>query len=220
MDEAEGYDLLSGIGIRTPPYVVVTDADDAAAAQERIGGPVVMKVLSPDLAHKSDVGGVQLNLGDAESTRRSYASMMKRVSEAAPDADLRGALVLPQKHNFTEIVIGAKTDPQLGACVMVGLGGIFVELIKDVSVRPAPVDAETAHEMLRDLKAFPLLTGARGAAPRDIDAIVEAVVALSQFAAANGDWLESIEINPFASSSTPGESCALDCAVTPKPKEA
>lgn len=212
-DEREGYDLLAGIGVPVPDCRVATSAKDAGTHLHSSGVPLVMKVLSADIAHKSDYGGVKLNIASADLAASAFDEIMANVSAKAPGAALRGVLTMPMEHDFTEIVIGAKIDPQLGASIMVGLGGIFVEVLKDVAIRPAPVSPKEAEEMLAELKAYPLLTGARGTRPRDLEAVAQAVSDLSQFAAANADWLDSIEINPFAASSDPGHSMALDCAV-------
>lgn len=120
------------------------------------------------------------------------------------------------ERDFTEVVIGAKVDPQLGTSIMVGLGGIFVEILADVSVSTAPVTASEVHEMLKELRGYPLLLGARGQPPRDINAVAEAAARLSCFAAANIDWLASIEINPFAVGVQGHGGKALDCFICMK----
>lgn len=215
-DEQESYALLSGIGIAVPAHAVAEDIDGLDKAVAELQAPLVMKILSKDIAHKSEVGGVQLGLSTIEDARTAMGDMTRNVSAAMPNANIRGTLLIETARDFTEVVIGAKIDPQLGASIMVGLGGIFVEILADASVRMAPVSADGIREMLAELKAYPLLAGVRGQPGCDIDAIADAASKLSCFAAANANWLASIEINPFAVGSVGQGGMALDCAIRMK----
>jgi len=215
-DEQECYALLNKIGISVPKHLAVKDQNKAETALGVLKAPLVMKVLSRDIAHKSEVGGVRLGLESAKETGSAMQSMLADVSGAMPEADIRGVLLMETERDFTEVVIGAKVDPQLGTSIMVGLGGIFVEILADVSVSTAPVTASEVHEMLKELRGYPLLLGARGQPPRDINAVAEAAARLSCFAAANIDWLASIEINPFAVGVQGHGGKALDCFICMK----
>ena len=166
------------------------------AAAKAIGFPVVLKVLSPDIAHKSEAGGVVLGLRNADDVATAYDAMMARVRQHEPNARIEGALVARMIEGGVETVIGTKRDPMFGPVVMFGLGGVYVEVLKDVTLRLAPVDRATALEMIRGIKGFPLLAGARGKPPADLDALADALVAMSRFAAAHPE-VASAEINPF-----------------------
>jgi acyl-CoA synthetase (NDP forming) len=195
IDEAQAKRLLGAAGIPFAPERAAHTREEAAAAANAIGFPVVLKVLSRDIAHKSEAGGVVLGLRDAGEVAAAFDAMMARVREGAPSARLEGALVARMIEGL-ETVIGTKRDPIFGPVVMFGLGGIYVEVLKDVTLRLAPVDHATAKEMIRAIKGYPLLAGARGRPPADLDALADVLVALSRFAAAHAD-VASAEINPF-----------------------
>jgi acyl-CoA synthetase (NDP forming) len=161
------------------------------------GFPVAMKLVSTDIPHKSEIGGVLLNVGDEVAVRDGFDTLMERAQTAQPDAKVDGVVVAPMISGGVETILGVKVDPAFGPVVVFGLGGIFVELLNDVTQRLAPFGVEEAHEMMREVKGFPLLDGARGAPPADVDALAEALSKLSVFAHENADSLESIDINPF-----------------------
>ena len=196
INEAEAKRLLAAAGVPFAPEKTARTAAEAVAAAEAIGYPVVMKVLSPDIAHKSEAGGVVLGLRNADEVARGYATMMQRVAAHAPQARLEGALVARMIEGGSETVIGIKRDAVFGPVVMFGLGGVYVEVLKDVTLRLAPVDREAAKEMIRAIKGFALLAGARGNRPVDLDALADAIVAMSRFGAARSE-VTSAEINPF-----------------------
>lgn len=214
--EKDGYDLLARIGIDAPRNMQVHSAEEAARAATALSAPLAMKVLSPDIAHKSEMGGVRLGLATPDAAA-AYNDILQSVGRAAPQAQIDGALLVEMASDFEELVIGARIDDQLGPSIMVGLGGIFVEVLGDVAVRLAPVTPKTALQMLAELKGAAILTGARGRPPRDLDAAAAAISRLSCFAAANADWLSSIEINPLAVKAKGGGVRALDCAIAVKP---
>lgn len=176
LDEAAGKALLGQFGIRTPASALVPDAEAARQAAKAMTGPFVVKVVSPDILHKSDAGGVALNLPDAAAVAAAVARMA--ALPAIATARLDGWLVEEMAPAGREVVIGGLRDPQFGPMVMVGLGGIFVEILKDVSFRLCPIDAADAREMLDELKGRALLQGARGEAAVDEAALVAAIVAL------------------------------------------
>ena len=197
LDEAGARRVLAEAGIPFVPARVARTADEAADAAAALGFPVAMKVLSPDIAHKSDVGGVRLGLRDATEAAAAYGAMLAEVRAEAPAARVTGALLSPMVTGGVETVLGVVRDPVFGPLVMFGLGGVFVEAFRDVAFRLAPVDRAEAVSMLRSIKGSALLRGVRGRPAVDEDALADALVALSRFAVAQENGVESAEINPF-----------------------
>lgn len=176
LDEASGKALLAQYGVRTPRSAVADNAADAARVSDTMQGPFVVKVISPDILHKSDAGGVKLNLADADAVRVAIEEMAQKPAIAC--AKLDGWLVEEMIPPGREVVIGGFNDPQFGPMIMVGLGGIFVEILKDVSFRICPIDQQMAQDMLSELKGHALLRGARGEAAVDEESLVAAMVAI------------------------------------------
>jgi acetate---CoA ligase (ADP-forming) len=197
LDEAEARRALAAAGVPFVPERVAHTADDAAEAAAALGFPVAMKVLSPDIAHKSDVGGVRLGLRDAAEVAAAFGAMLAEVRNKAPSARADGALLSPMVGGGVETVLGTVRDPVFGPLVMFGLGGVFVEAFRDVAFRVAPVDRAAAASMLRSIKGSALLRGVRGRPAVDEDALADALVALSRFAVAQENSVESAEVNPF-----------------------
>lgn len=198
VDEAAATAALAAQGLPFPPSGLARSAREAADMATAIGFPVALKVVSPDIQHKSDVGGVRLGLRGPAEVEAAWHEMMCTVAERQPEAAITGALVTRMVTGGVETVIGAYRDPVFGPIMMFGLGGIFIEVFKDVVFRPAPLDRAGALEMIGAVKAADMLTrGIRGRAAVDIAALADALVRVSQVAAANAGWLESIEINPF-----------------------
>lgn len=196
LDEEAALALLAQAGLPAPALRRAASADEAAAAAADLGFPVALKVCSPDVAHKSDAGGVRLGLADADAVRAAYDGIRAAVARHSPGARVGGVLVTRMAPDGVDLVLGARHDPLFGPVVIAGLGGIFVEVLEDVSLRRAPVDTATARAMLRELRAWPLLAGARGRTPADVDAACAALVALSRFAAANPQ-AASVDVNPL-----------------------
>ncbi|HEY8290001.1 MAG TPA: acetate--CoA ligase family protein [Acetobacteraceae bacterium] len=194
--EAEAKRLLAGAGIASAPEEACATVDAAVAAAERFGFPVVMKILSPDILHKSEIGGVLLDVADAAAVRDGFALLLKRAAEAAPKARIEGVLVAKQLKGGVECILGIHRDPVFGPIAMFGLGGIFVEVLKDVVFRRCPFGVDTAEQMIRSIKGAPLLLGARGRKKADVKALAATLARLSAFAAAAGDRLASIDLNP------------------------
>lgn len=194
--EAEAKRLLAAAGIASAPEQACADADAAVSAAERFGYPVVMKILSPDILHKSEIGGVLLDVADAASVRAGHATLLARAKRAAPAARLEGVLVAKQLKGGVECIMGIHRDPVFGPMAMFGLGGIFVEILKDVVFHRCPFGADVAEAMIRSIKGAPLLQGARGRSPADIEALAEMLSRLSAFAVAAGPTLASIDLNP------------------------
>ena len=166
------------------------------AAAQRFGFPVVMKILSPDIIHKSEIGGVLLDVADAGAVRSGFPLLLERARTAAPDARIDGVLVAKQLKGGVECILGIHRDPVFGPMAMFGLGGIFVEVLKDVVFHRCPFGADTAEAMIRSIKGAPLLLGARGRKKADVTALAEMLSRLSAFAVAAGDRLQSIDLNP------------------------
>jgi acetate---CoA ligase (ADP-forming) len=190
------FQLLEEFGISATPMALAHSADEAAAAAERIGFPVVLKIESVQLTHKSDVGGVALKLSDIAAVRGAYNQMIAEVSRRAPHAKLDGVVVQRMANEGVEMILGIKRDPLFGPVVLCGFGGILVELLKDVSIGIPPLSRQQAHDMLKRLRGFPILAGARGKPAADIDALCEAIAGLSRLAWSFGDQLAGLDINP------------------------
>jgi len=194
--EAEAKRLLATAGIPSAPEAACATPDEAVAAAQRFGFPVVMKILSPDILHKSEIGGVLLDIEDADAVRSGFALLLDRAKAAAPGARIEGVLVAKQLKGGVECILGIHRDPVFGPMAMFGLGGIFVEILKDVVFHRCPFGLETAESMIRSIKGAPLLLGARGRKPADVKALAEMLSRLSAFAVAAGDRLQSIDLNP------------------------
>jgi acyl-CoA synthetase (NDP forming) len=189
--------LLSEAGMSFPGEHLATTPDDAAAAATAIGFPVVLKICSPDIAHKTEVGGVLVGLKDAAAVRDGTNVLIERARAAVPDARIEGVLVAPMIGGGTEVIAGVSIDATLGPVVMFGLGGIFVEVLKDVTFRAVPFSVEEAHRMIAETNAAVVLRGVRGAPAGDVEALAETLAALSRFAAANESRLAGVDINPI-----------------------
>ncbi len=194
--EAEAKRLLAAAGIAAAPERACDSADAAAQAAEAFGYPVVMKILSPDIVHKSEIGGVLLNVADRAAVRDGYALLLARAKRAAPSARIEGVLVAKQLQGGVECILGIHRDPVFGPIAMFGLGGIFVEVMQDEVFRRCPFGADVAEAMIRSIKGAPLLLGARGRPKADVKALAETLARLSAFAAAAGPRLASIDLNP------------------------
>jgi len=195
------------------PLRRAASCEDAVAGARDLGFPVVMKVLSADITHKSDVGGVALTLSSDTEVRAAWDRIQASVRAAAPEAKLEGVLVAAMVRGGVECILGVHRDPALGAMVMLGAGGVHVELLRDVVFRVTPVTLEEARDMIGELKTAALLHGFRGAPLADVDALAAAIVQLSQFADAAGDTIESIDLNPFVVLPQGRGAVALDAVV-------
>ncbi|MBO1239179.1 acetate--CoA ligase family protein [Bordetella holmesii] len=196
-NEFEAKRALARAGIDVPQEIIAHNADDAARAADAIGYPVVVKVVSEDIAHKTEAGGVALNLTDAVSLRQAYAQVLSNAARHAPQARIDGVLVAPMLRGGTELIAGISQDPVFGPIVMVGMGGIYAEVLKDVAVQAVPVSEHEALEMIRSLKMFAILDGARGQAKADIETAARTVARLSAFAYRHRDDIAEIDMNPI-----------------------
>jgi len=194
--EAEAKRLLASAGIASAPEAACPTVDAAVAAAEKFGFPVVLKILSPDILHKSEIGGVLLDVASADAVRAGFGTLLERAKAAAPKARIEGVLVAKQLKGGTECILGIHRDPVFGPMAMFGLGGIFVEILKDVVFRRCPFGPDVAEEMILSIKGAPLLQGARGRPKADIKALADMLSRLSAFAVAAGGRLQSIDLNP------------------------
>lgn len=196
-NEFNAKKALAAAGISVPREELVTSAEDAVLAAHAAGYPVVLKIVSEDIPHKTEIGGVALNLQDDDAVREAYDRLMGNAAKHAPNARLDGVLVAPMVRGGVELIAGVSRDPVFGPVVMVGLGGIYAEILKDVALQIAPVSEEEALGMIRSLKMFPLLDGARGQAKSDLAAAARTVARLSEFACRHADSVAEIDLNPI-----------------------
>ena len=197
LDEHQAKRLLTTWGIRCVEERVAVDAESAAAAARELGCPVAVKLLSPDIIHKSEAGGVQLGVEFPEAAAAAHRVIIESARDFDDDAEIRGTLVSRMLTDGVEVIIGARRDPTFGPVVMLGLGGILTEVLGDVAFRRAPIEPDEARRMVAELKGAKVLEGARGRVPCDIDALCEALAALSRFAYAHRHKVDSIDINPL-----------------------
>jgi acyl-CoA synthetase (NDP forming) len=198
LDELAGKRLLASFGVSVPMSLVVQDATAAAAASGNLKSPLVLKVVSPDILHKSDAGGVKVGLGNADEVEEAVRAMMKR--PAIESARIDGFLLEEMAPAGLEVVVGGLRDPQFGPLVMVGLGGIFVEALADVSFRICPIARLDAEEMLDELKGAALFRGARGRDPVSREAIVDVLLKVGGeggLLMTHGDDIAEADINPI-----------------------
>ncbi len=196
LGEAQTRPLLEAYGIPVVKGGFAASASEAAHLFDEIGGPVVMKIVSPEILHKSDVGGIRLNLADRSAVMAEYDRLMNDIRRAKPDAHLEGVLIEKMAPRGQEVIIGMKRDAGFGPLLMFGLGGIYVELFKDVAFRIAPVSAVEAHQMIAETRAGKLLTGFRGSAKADLDAVVNVIQRLGRISL-DFPQIEEIEVNPL-----------------------
>jgi acetyl coenzyme A synthetase (ADP forming)-like protein len=196
LSESEGYDLLKESGVPVPEYRIVLTPGDAADAAEAIGFPVVMKIISPQIIHKSDAGGVIVGVGSRDAAAAAFDRIITGAKKYSRDAEIKGVIVEQQADPGLELIIGGKTDPTFGKVITFGMGGTLVELMRDVTLRILPMDEETIRQMVRDIKGYPLISGYRGMKPRDEEALVFALKAVLRFFEEREDVAE-FDINPL-----------------------
>jgi acetyltransferase len=208
----EAMDLLDAYKIPTPSGAVAATAGEAERVAQGIGGPVVMKIVSPDILHKSDIGGVEAGI-PVENVRDTYHALRERATSHDPDATVLGVRVeeLVDIDESTETIVGVKRDPQFGHLLMFGLGGIFVQIFEDASFRVVPVSERDARLMTTEIKAAPMLRGARGRTPADLDGVVETLQRISQLVT-DFPAIKELDVNPLVVG--PSGVCAVDLRVT------
>jgi acetyl-CoA synthetase (ADP-forming) len=194
--ETEAQELFGDHGLPVPPFSLAKNEAEAVEAARRLGFPAVLKIVSPDILHKSDAGGVKVRLVDEASVSAAYREMMHDIGERATSARIEGVLVASCAPEGLECIVGMTCDPQFGPALMFGLGGVFVELMKDVSFRVLPIERSDAEEMVRDIKGYPLLQGFRGSGPRDVQALVDFLVKTARLVEMNPE-IREIDVNPI-----------------------
>jgi acetyltransferase len=211
--EVEAKEILKAYDFNILAGSLATNADQAVEIANRIGYPVVLKISSPEIVHKSDFGGVRINLANSEQVRDAFDLMMLRVQRRAPNAYIRGAYVEKMGNRGREVILGMTRDPQFGPLLMFGLGGIFVEVMKDVTFHLAPITAEEAMQMLKGTRSYALLKGARGQAPVDLNAIASALQRISQLATDYPE-IKELDINPFIVGEVGADAYVADARMT------
>jgi len=196
LTEAEGYDLLRKYDIPVPQYNIVKNGEDAATAAERMGCPVVMKIISPQIVHKSDAGGVIVGIGSRKAALGAFTKIIDSAKEYNPDAEIEGVIVEQQAEPGLELIIGGRTDPAFGKVITFGMGGTMVELMKDVTLRILPVSEEEIRQMIRDINAYPLIAGYRGSKPRDEEELVRIIGNVARFFMESENVVE-FDVNPL-----------------------
>lgn len=196
LSEHEAKSVLSKAGLSFPKETLVRPDEDAGRAAAVLGFPVVVKICSPDIAHKTEIGGVVVGIKNEGEAREAARAILSRARDTRPDARIDGVIVSRMIAEGVETIAGVVQDPTFGPVVMFGLGGVFVEVLKDVTFRVAPFDAEEARRMICEIRGFAMLEGVRGAAPADVDALASMLSVLSRFASDNAGLVESIELNP------------------------
>jgi acyl-CoA synthetase (NDP forming) len=209
--EAEAKRILAAAGIASAPEQACRTEEEVVQAAARFGGEVVLKILSPDILHKSEIGGVLLGVAGSDAVRQGFRTLMQRARDAAPQAKIDGVLVAKQLTGGVECILGIHRDPVFGPVALFGIGGIFVEILRDVALHRCPFGPDVAERMIRSIKAAPILLGARGRPPVDIAALAAMLSRLSRFADAAGPRLQSIDLNPVLA--LPDGAYALDAAI-------
>lgn len=195
--EPESKQLMKEIGITTTDFQVAKNSKEAITAAKDIGYPVVMKILSPQIIHKTDAGGVKLNISSEKETEKAFNEILANAKKYDSKAEIRGVLIEKMVAPSTEIIVGVTRDPTFGPAIMFGLGGIFVELLKDVSFRIAPIKEEDAQEMIHEIKALPMLQGFRGGPNVKLELIVDVLMKISQLTIDFIDDILEIDLNPI-----------------------
>jgi acetyl coenzyme A synthetase (ADP forming)-like protein len=210
LSEAEGYELLRKYDIPVPEFEIVKNGEDAAHACEHIGCPVVMKIISPQIVHKSDAGGVMVGIGSRKAALGAFTKIIDGAKAYNPAADIDGVIVEKQAEPGLELIIGGKTDPAFGKVITFGMGGTMVELMKDVTLRILPVTEEEIRQMVKEINAYPLIAGYRGSKPRDEEELVRIIGNICRFFEENEKVVE-FDINPLRLYEK--GSCAVDARV-------
>ncbi len=195
MPEYDCYQVFREYGINVPSAVMITDIDHAAECVGEMTFPVVLKIVSPQIIHKSDVGGVKVGIQSKEVLRTACEDLIREVKRRAGDVEIKGVLCVSMVKHGTEVVVGGMNDKQFGPVVMFGMGGIFIEVFKDVAFRLAPLDKDEALRMMESTKVSKILKGARGSIPCDMEALAELIVNLGNLLVSQPE-IKEIDINP------------------------
>jgi acetyl-CoA synthetase (ADP-forming) len=194
--EPEAKTICMEYGIPVTKFKLASSEENAVEHAHEIGFPVVLKIVSPDIVHKFDVGGVILNLKNGRQVREAYKKIISNVKRCKPDARIVGILVQEMAPSSTEVIVGMTKDPQFGPALMFGLGGIFVEVLKDVSFRVAPITERDAREMITEIRGYPVLMGYRGMPPADVDTLVQILLKTSKLVTEHLE-VDQLDLNPI-----------------------
>ena len=195
LTEIESKQILAEAGIPVASAQLAKTADEAAQLAEKAGFPAVLKIVSPEITHKSDIGGVKVGLASTDEVRKAFDEIVAAAGKAEPKARIDGVAVQKMAPAGTEVIVGMSKDPQFGPVLMFGLGGIFVEVLKDVAFRIVPLEARDARQMVREIKGFAVLEGVRGQPPADLAALEGLILKLSEFVEAHPE-IEELDLNP------------------------
>jgi acetyltransferase len=196
LGDFEARTVMEAYGLRVPKSVLAKTPEEAVEAAEAMGYPVVLKIASPDILHKSDIGAVKVGLSDATQVRDAFDIISYRANKYFPTADIWGCTVQEMVAKGKEVIIGMSKDPQFGPLLLFGLGGIYVEVLKDVTFRVAPISLQEATEMLSEIRSYPLLRGVRGEKPSDLQAATDALLRISQLVTDFPEIVE-LDVNPL-----------------------
>ncbi len=218
MTEVDSKAIFRAYGLPVAATELATSEDQAAQLAEAIGYPVVMKIISPDILHKSDAGGVKVNLKNEVEVREAYHTILENAHAYKADAEIQGIAIQEMAPWGTEVILGSVNDPTFGPTLMFGLGGIFVEILKDVTFRVAPIMPDQAAHMLEDIKGAPILAGARGEAPRDREVLAQVLSRYSQMITDLGDEIAESDANPVLVYEAGKGACVVDARIILKTK--
>ena len=193
--ETEAKELLREYGIPVPDFKLIKSEEEIIGLAKEINFPIVMKIVSPDIIHKTDTGGVKINIKDEKEAKSAYQEIISKAKEYNKNAEISGVIAYAMVPQGTEIIIGMMKDPHFGPVIMFGLGGIFVEVLKDISFRILPIEERDAEEMIAEIKGYEILKGVRGEGPKDIKAIKNLLLKISQLALENPE-ISEIDLNP------------------------
>lgn len=210
LTEVESKELLGQAGINVVPTKLAASKEEAVAVSRGLGFPVAIKIASPDIVHKSDAGGIRLGLEDAAQVSEAYDDLMRNINTKYPEAVIQGVSVQRMARPGVEIIIGMSKDAQFGPVLMFGLGGVWVEILEDTSIRVAPITRRDAREMIKEIKGYPLLTGYRGREPVDTSKLEDMLLALSNFVGKEPS-VKEIDLNPIIASSN--DAVAVDARI-------
>ncbi|MBU4510110.1 acetate--CoA ligase family protein [bacterium] len=194
--ETEAKELLREYGIPVPDFKLIKSEDEITGLAKEINFPIVMKIVSPDIIHKSDAGGVKIGIKDEKEAKLAYQEIISKAKKHNKEAQIFGVITYSMIPKATEIIIGMMKDPHFGPVIMFGLGGIFVEVLKDISFRILPIEEIDAREMIAEIKGYEILKGVRGEGPKDIKAIKNLLLKISQLALENPE-ISEIDLNPI-----------------------
>jgi acyl-CoA synthetase (NDP forming) len=195
LTEIEAKQVLEDAGVPVSPARLAKTADEAAKVADSLGYPIVLKIVSPEITHKSDVGGVALNLASAADVKAAFERVVASAKKAEPSATIEGVAVQRMERQGIEVIVGMTTDPQFGPVMMFGLGGVMVEILKDVAFRVVPINERDARQMIDEIKGKPLLDGYRGSEPADVAKLQELLLKVSAFIEAHPEIAE-LDLNP------------------------